>query len=114
MDASDLEGWFRFMARMAAPGGLISIIHRADALAVLLAGVSPRFGGVRILPLHPRAGEAAHRVIVTARKGSRAPLELLPGMVLHGPGNAFLPEIAAVLRDGAPLTMLAGEASMPL
>jgi hypothetical protein len=40
---------------------------------------------------------------VQAVKGSRAPLQLLPGLMLHGAGNGFRPEIAAALRDGAPL-----------
>ena len=53
--------------------------------------------------IHPRAGAEAHRVIVQGRKGSRAPLKLLQGLVLHGAGNAFVPAIEAVLRDGAAL-----------
>jgi hypothetical protein len=42
-------------------------------------------------------------VLVQAVKGSRAPLQLLPGRVLHADGNDYRPEITAVLRDGAPL-----------
>jgi tRNA1(Val) A37 N6-methylase TrmN6 len=56
-----------------------------------------------VLPLHSREGEAAHRVIVQGRKGSRAPLALLPGIVLHGEGHAFVPAIDAALRRGAAL-----------
>jgi len=69
----------------------------------VLAALAGRFRGAIITPLHPRAGEPATRVLVQAVKGSRAPLQLRAGLVLHGPGNDFLPEIAAVLRDGAPL-----------
>ena len=46
---------------------------------------------LRILPLHPRQGVPAHRVIVQGVKGSRGPLQLLPGFVLHAEGNAFTP-----------------------
>ena len=78
-------------------------INRADALGALLDGLARRFGALRVLPLHSRAGEAAHRVIIQGRKGSRAPLSLLQGLVLHGDDHAFVPAIDAVLREGAAL-----------
>lgn len=103
MAACDLAPWVRFLTRMTAPGGVLTLIHRADALARLLDVLEGRFGAVEILPLHPRAGEPAHRIIVRARKGSRAPLALKPGLVLHGEGNGFVPGIERVLREGARL-----------
>ncbi len=42
-------------------------------------------------------------VIVSGIKGSRAPASIDPGLVLHGPDQAFLPEIEAVFRYGAAL-----------
>lgn len=103
MAGDDLDAWFRFLATSAARDGVATMIHRAEALGVLLEGFGRRFGALRVLPLHPRAGDAAHRVIVQGRKGSRAPLTLMPGVVLHGKGHAFLPRIDAVLRAGAAL-----------
>ena len=103
MAAEGLEQWARFLARMATPGGTLTMIHRADALKAVLDALEGRFGGIRVLPIHPRAGEPAHRILVAGCKGSRAPLQLLPGLVLHGPGNAFTPAIDAVLREGAAL-----------
>ena len=103
MAGGDLDAWFRFIATAAAQDGLATMIHRADALGVLLDGLGRRFGALRVLPLYPRAGDAAHRVIVQGRKGSRAPLTLLPGMALHGEGHAFVGPIDAVLRGGAAL-----------
>ena len=98
-----LERWLRFLARMARPGGTATLIHRADALGTLLDAIGARFGGIEVIPVHPRANEPAHRIIVRGRKGSRAPLSLRPGLVLHGQGSAFLPGIDAVLRRGEPL-----------
>ncbi len=103
MAEGGLEPWLRFMARMCRGGGGMALIHRADALGAVIAATGERFGDLRILPVHPRAGEPAHRIVVLGRKGSRAPLVLLPALVLHGPGNDFLPEVKAILRDGAPL-----------
>jgi hypothetical protein len=42
--------------------------------------------------------------VVRGVKGSRAPIRLLPGLVLHGEtGSSFRPGPAAILRDGASL-----------
>jgi tRNA1(Val) A37 N6-methylase TrmN6 len=105
MPEPELARWARFMARMARPGGGITVIHKAEALIRLLGVLDGRFGALSVLPLHPRAGAPAHRVIVQGLKGSRAPLALLPGFVLHGAGEAFTPEAQLILRDGAALQM---------
>ena len=57
-----------------------------------------------IADLQARHG-AQVRVIVDGVKGSRAPLTILPGLVLHGDGNAFRPELDAILRGGGALTL---------
>ncbi|MFA5901210.1 MAG: methyltransferase [Hyphomicrobium sp.] len=105
MAEDELQRWGRFLARMTAPRGTVTMVHKAEALQRVLAAFDQRFGAIRILPLHPRAGEPAHRVIVQGIKGSRAPLQLLTGLVLHGDGNAFVPAAQAILRDGAALTI---------
>lgn len=109
MPGGALADWARFMAAMARPGGSVTMIHRADALAGVLSALAGRFGGLRVFPLYPRAGQSATRVLVQGRKGSHAPVELRPGLVLHDRGNRFRPEVEAVLRHGAPL--LLGEAA---
>ncbi len=105
MPDEGLERWARFMARMAVPGGSVTVIHKAEALPRLLAAFDGRFGALQILPLHPRASTPAHRVIVAGRKGSRAPLTLLPGFALHGDDGAFTPQAQAILRGGAALRL---------
>lgn len=102
MPEAGLDDWVRFMARMTVPGGTATMVHKADALAAILAAFDRRFGDVRVLPLYPREGEAASRVIVQGIKGSRAPMALLHGCVLHeADGNGFTAAARAVLRDGA-------------
>jgi len=99
-----LELWVKTAAKLLKPAGRLTIVFRADALSKLLTAVGRQFGALDVLPVHPRATVAAHRVLVRGRRGSRAPLRLLPPLVLHGEeGNAFRPEIDAVLRDGAGL-----------
>ena len=105
MPVGGLESWVRFMTAMAAPGGRLAIVHRAEALAELLDLLEGRFGAISVYPLYPRAQDEAHRIIVTGRKGSRAGLTLKQGMVLHGEGNQFTAEAEAVLRHAAAITM---------
>lgn len=100
-----LETWVRFLTRMTQPGGRAVMIHKSAMLPRLLEAYSGRFGAIRVLPIHPRAGEPAHRILVSGIKGSRAPLSLLSGLVLHGSGNEFTPEVDAILRHGAALPL---------
>jgi tRNA1(Val) A37 N6-methylase TrmN6 len=71
----------------------------ADGLCALAVS---GFGSPAILPLWPRAGVAAKRVLLSARFGGRGPGRVLPGLTLHdadGPTAAA----EAILRDGAAL-----------
>jgi tRNA1(Val) A37 N6-methylase TrmN6 len=90
---------------MAAPNGVLTLIHRPDYLDELLALLEGRFGAVAVFPLFSRSGEAATRIIVQAKKGSRAGLSLLPGLVLHEPGGGYTEAAEAVLRGGVALTL---------
>lgn len=99
MPEDGLARWARFYAAMARPDGALYLIHRADALRPILDALDGRFGALAIRPLHPRAGEPARRLIVQGRKGSRAPLRLLPGLVLHAVDGTFVAEVERVLRS---------------
>ena len=101
-----LEAWVRFAAAMTRDGGTMTIIHRPDALPEILAALERRFGGAILLPLHPRDGAPASRILLQAKKASRAGLTLLAGRVLHaGESHGFTPEFDAILRGGAALAM---------
>jgi tRNA1(Val) A37 N6-methylase TrmN6 len=99
-----LEGWFRAAAALLAPGGQLAAILPAARLADLTDAMAGRFGGLALLPVHPRADAPALRILALGTKGSRAPMQLFPGLILHGAGgNAFTPALSAILREGAAL-----------
>lgn len=102
---SDLVDWVRFACVMAPPKGTVTFIHRADALAGLLSALEGHVGGIEIFPLWPAAGKPASRVIVRGVRGSRAPLSLRAGLVLHGRDGRFTERAEAILRDGAGLLL---------
>lgn len=103
MPRESLELWVKALAQFCAPGGRATMIHKADALAQILAAFEGRFGDIRIRPVYPRVGTSAIRVLIEGIKGSRAPLSVSQPFVLHGEGHAFTPQAEAILRHGAPL-----------
>jgi FkbM family methyltransferase len=105
MPGGNLARWARFMAAMARPGASVTMIHRADAVGEVLSAFAGRFGGLIVYPLYPREGKSAIRVLVQGIKGSNAPVEIRPGLVLHDAGNRFRPEAEAILRHGAGLSL---------
>ncbi|WP_132088743.1 methyltransferase [Caulobacter sp. BK020] len=99
-----LAAWTGFCLKAVREGGTITVIHRADRLADLLALLAPKAGSFRIRPVAPFADAPAKRVIVRAIKTGKAPLVLLPPLVLHerdSPGHSAAAE--AILRGDAAL-----------
>ena len=96
----DLELWIKIMYSMVTLRGTVTLIHRPDTLGKILTCMEEKFGDIRVAPLYAREGTAASRVIVQGVRGSRAPMQLLPGLVLHGDGNGFTPDADVVLREG--------------
>jgi tRNA1(Val) A37 N6-methylase TrmN6 len=99
----DLGIWLRAARRLLKPGGLIAVIHRAEALPELLVGLGTGFGALAIRPIHAFAERPAVRVIVTGVLNSRKPAELLPAFVINGPDGHLSPASDAVHRGRARL-----------
>lgn len=99
------RSWTGRAADLLRTAGTFGLVYRAALLAEALDALSPRFGQVRILPVHPSAEAAASRVLISAKKGSRAPLELLPSFVLHQPDGTWTERADAILRGRAELDL---------
>lgn len=94
-----IDAWIGALADRLTGGAALTMIHRAAKLPDLLAAFEGRLGGVEVLPVRPYADAEAKRVLVRARKGSRAPLKLLKGIDLHDRSGAkHTPEVEAILR----------------
>jgi tRNA1(Val) A37 N6-methylase TrmN6 len=99
-----LAAWTRFLLKAVREGGRIVVVHRADRLADLLALLGETAGSFAIRPVHPFADEPAKRVLVQAIKTGKAPLRILPPLILHDrTGGKHTPEAEAILRGEAAL-----------
>lgn len=99
-----LTAWAEFLLKAVREGGRIVIIHRADRLADILSLLAPKAGSFAVRPIHPYIDQPAKRVLVQAIKTGRAPLRLLPPLVLHDRAGAkHSAEADAILRGEARL-----------
>jgi tRNA1(Val) A37 N6-methylase TrmN6 len=93
-----LADWIQASLAILAPGGRFVMIHRPDALSVILAAIGSRLGALTLLPVQPTKSASAHRLLVSGVKGSKAPLRLAAALVLHGPDGRLTPEADALHR----------------
>ncbi len=84
--------------------GRLTLVHRAEALPEVLSAMTG-FGEVTVCPLWPKVGRPAKRIVVSARKGLKAGLRLLPGLLLHDQDGAYTQHASAILEEGSPLSM---------
>jgi len=127
--AGGLGAWVEYCLSMVRPGGTITMTHRTDRLAELLALLDDKSGDLVVFPLWPHdpfatedtkdassnatdaAGAdaelpvAAKRVIVQATAGSKGPLRLSAGLVLHKANGNPTKAANSVLRHGNALML---------
>jgi tRNA1(Val) A37 N6-methylase TrmN6 len=105
--AGALATWVDCAAALLAARGTLTLIWRATGLSDVLGALGGTFGGIAILPIHPKPSAAAIRILVRAVRGSGAPLVLLPPLMLNGADGTPSAEAEAVLRGGVSLPMTA-------
>ncbi len=103
--AGMLAAWTGTARRLLRPSGSLTLIWRADGLADVLAALSEGFGALAVLPIHPRPGAPAIRLIVRALKGRRTPLTLLHGFSLQDENGRPSGAAEAILRHGEVLPL---------
>jgi tRNA1(Val) A37 N6-methylase TrmN6 len=97
--------WAAAMGRRLRPRGTLTWIVTAAVVpaciaAMTEAGCAPS----ALLPLWPRAGQSAKRVLLRGVNGGRGGFRVLPGVTLHG-AVGFTREAEAILRDGEALAI---------
>ena len=98
-----LAAWVAACLDLLVPKGSLVAIHRADAALALVEALGRAASGVTLLPVYPRVGGDASRVLLRVVRGSRAPLRLAPALVLHEDDGRFTPEAERLHRGEAAL-----------
>ncbi len=91
-----LADWVRIGLKRLRPGGRLTIIQATDRLPDLLCALGTGAGSTAVLPIAPRIGRPAGRVILQTRKGGRGAFRIGPAFILH--------HGAVHLKDGDNLT----------
>ena len=105
-----IAAWVTAASARLEPGGWLTMIFATPCLPEALSALAPKMGSALVLPLAPREGREAPRVILRARKGGKAAFRLLAPFVIHdgavhdGDRESYTPAANAILREGADLS----------
>lgn len=106
-----IRDWVEISLRRLKPGGIMTMIHRTEALQDILTAIGKSAGDIRILPITSRQNRPARRVIVQARKTAHGPLVMLSPFIVHaglsheGDGDSYSEKARDILRHGAELRL---------
>jgi tRNA1(Val) A37 N6-methylase TrmN6 len=100
-----LARWIASAAWLLKPQGIVTLIWRADELAVVRQALSSEFGDASVLPVYPRPDTPAVRVLVRAVKSAKGPGATYSGLILNDARGKPSVAAEAVLRHGNALTL---------
>lgn len=98
-----LKEWIDSCLRYVTARGYFAMINRADRLPEILSLLYGKLGGIRIIPVWTKEGDAAKRVIVIGRKGVRSPALLTAGVTLMTADGRRTERAEAIMRNGEAL-----------
>lgn len=101
-----LGAWVAALGRRLEPRGSLTLVLPASRLSAALAACrAASLGALAVLPIAPRAGAEAGRVILQGRKSARGPDRLLAPLVLHRAEGGYTEDAEHLLRDGHALRL---------
>ena len=99
----DLRNWIDFCIKMIKPQGYFYMINRAEALDPILFSLHGRLGGIEVFPLYSKTNQPAKRIIIRAKKDSKSPLIIHPGVIIHNDDGSYTSKAELILRKGLPI-----------
>lgn len=102
-EGAGLEDWVKCAFRCVKSGGSFTLIHKAEELPTIIRALGKSFGATEIIPLWPKQGKAAKRVIIRAIKHRKSPATLHAGLVLHNEDGSYTAQANNILRNMAAL-----------
>jgi tRNA1(Val) A37 N6-methylase TrmN6 len=102
-----LARWVGTAGWLLKPRGVLTLIWRADGLNEVFSALQPAFGDIAVLPVLPRPGAPAIRVLVRGVKaGSSAQVDF-PALTLNDERGQPTDAAEAVLRGANTLNIAA-------
>ena len=98
-----LEVWMKCAFRCVKSGGSLTMIHKADQLQAIIQALGKSWGATEIIPLWPKAGKPAKRVIIRTIKHRKSPAIMHPGLILHNQDGSYTIGAEKILRASAAL-----------
>lgn len=104
-----LDTWITASLKRLKSRGHFYMIHRAARLPDILTSLHG-CGDITILPIAPRAGREANRVLIRARKDTKGETKLCAPFIVHKgeahkkDGENYTAQANTILRDGKALT----------
>jgi len=99
----NLSSWLSFAIKRLAPNGYLYTINRAEAIDEILHVLHGKIGNITIIPLFSKDGQPAKRVLLSARRDSRAPTQILPSLLIHTHEGGYTEKAEKILKEGKSL-----------
>ncbi|MEM7679531.1 MAG: methyltransferase [Pseudomonadota bacterium] len=100
-----LEDWVACAFNCLRGRGSFTMIHRGDMVDKVVQAFGKRFGEIEIIPLWPKAGAPAKRVIVRGIKHAKGVAILHPGIVMHQEDGEYTAGAASILKGDKTLLL---------
>lgn len=94
-----IEDWVKCAFNSVKSGGSFTIIHKAAKTQAIIRALGKSFGATEIIPLWPKAGKEAKRVVIRTIKHRKSPSHLHAGLVLHNNDGTYTEAANAILRN---------------
>lgn len=101
-----LKLWLTTAQQALKFDGCLTLIHRADRLPDILDELELLFGEIWVLPLLPKAGQPAKRVLIRAFKNEHHVVHDAEPLILHNADGSYTAAANAILRDCMPLMFI--------
>lgn len=99
------KAWIEYGLKKTTSGGYFIALIPPAFLPHVMDVVGHKLGNLRLHPLWPKAGDPAKRLLIGGQKGSKAPLVILPGTVIHKAEGGYTVAAHAILQEGSTLAL---------
>jgi tRNA1(Val) A37 N6-methylase TrmN6 len=73
------------------------MIHRASRIDDVLLSLRGTVGSIQIIPIFPKIGGEANRIVIIAKKSSRTETKILSGIVVHNNDGSYSKVMKSIL-----------------